>query len=120
MRTSHSSSVANPLEGLTLFLMVLAICISGSTCKRTEVEGPQPPPIDRDGLTTELGQVCISLRAAHCLEGEPVSPRETCYEHLVRVSEQLEIPTTCLIPAKTKALVRSCGSPQTLRFRCPD
>ena len=111
----HLSSC--PPIRLPAFVILIACALTSSACWRPEPEGP-PPTIDRDGLTTELGQVCISLRIARCPEGEPVSPRVTCYEHLVRVSERVEIPTTCLIPAKTKELVRGCGTSKTLRFRC--
>ena len=107
---------ACPPVRLSAALIAALLFLAGASC--VPAKEPPPPPVDRDGLTTDLGQVCIALRAAGCPEGEPVSPQKTCYEHLVRVSERVEIPTSCLIMSKTKVLIRGCGTPQTLRFRC--
>ena len=112
-----------PSIRLSVFVIALSSFATGATCEQSEkppLPSPVVQPIDPDGLTTELGQVCISLRAAKCPEGEPLprSPHSTCYEHLVRMSERVEIPTACLILARTQELVRGCGTPQTLRFRC--
>ena len=77
-----------------------------------------PHPVDRDGIGTEIGDACRSLRAAGCPEGEPLRADRTCYEHLTDLSERTLIPTTCVRDAAGAAEVRRCGTKDTLRFRC--
>lgn len=77
-----------------------------------------PPPPDRDGLGTDLGETCASLRGAGCPEGEPLPDGQTCFEHLTEMSVQVVVPTACLRAAKAPEVVRSCGGPSELRFRC--
>jgi len=75
-------------------------------------------PVDHDGLGTELGDACATLRLLRCPEGEPLVTGQTCYEHLSSVSERVQIPATCVRDAGSLEAVRICGDKSMLRFRC--
>lgn len=83
--------------------------------------GPAPPPGGKDGVGTELGQVCGVLRAVGCPEGCPggCDSGRTCYESLVVASRTIPLPVECLLDASNAASVRTCGTPGvTSSVRC--
>lgn len=80
---------------------------------------PQPveKPVDHDGLGTDLGNACVTLRTLHCPEGDAANG-STCFEHLTRRSALVVVPTACLRDAASPDDVRACGGADTLRIRC--
>ncbi len=102
-----------PDEVVAVMLLTLVIAFG---CER--LPPSPPPPMNRDGLGTDLGETCAALRNKGCPEGEPVRADETCYEHLVKVERRTVIPTACVRNAATREILRECGDKSTLRFRC--
>lgn len=80
---------------------------------------------DRDGMGTDLGEACHSLRLHGCYEGvarqgSTVRPDgQTCYERLLALEAVgIPIPARCVADAASADAIRACGTAQTLRFRC--
>lgn len=80
---------------------------------------PNYPESDADGLGSQGGRACRSLRASGCSEGyrDPRTGR-TCFQRLESAAQIAKVPYQCLIDARTPDQVRSCGTKDTLRYRC--
>lgn len=108
-----ASSSSSPFA---VFSVAFALTVAMGSCRSSEAPPPSPP-VDRNGLGTPLGDVCAALRDAGCPEGAE-RPRETCFEHLTKMSEIVLIPSECVRRQNTPYGVRGCGSSSELRFRC--
>lgn len=80
---------------------------------------PDYPETDVDGVETQIGMACRSLRRAGCAEGYPdARTKRTCYQRVQSESAIVKVPAACLMTAQNADAVRACGTKDTLRFRC--
>lgn len=75
---------------------------------------------DRDGIGTDLGNICVKFRTLGCPEGDPISPTITCYEHLAALqAANVPMPIECLkVALLSTDAIRACGGSDQVRFRC--
>ena len=114
---------------------LLGVLLLLGTCAACKTAIPPPPvdwvevPVeaqldsgvaDRDGIGTDLGNICVKFRTLGCPEGDPITPSITCYEHLAALqAANVPMPIQCLKDALlTVDAIRACGGSDQLRFRC--
>lgn len=103
---------------VVFFLAPIALLGAGCTPERPPNDPPAPPPTERDGIGTELGDACARLRRIGCPEGWPNRRGRTCFESYTSAAELAIVPATCLKASATEHDVRGCGNANTIRVRC--
>ena len=105
------------MKTIAIGFVLLGLASCRATASETPAENPNLPP-DRLGLSTDIGKACARLQELKCPEGNDTKSGKTCYETLRARDHLLPVPAQCVKDAATIELVRACGGPETLRFRC--
>lgn len=111
---------------VTLAAVSLLGCPGDSLFPRCDDPKNPCPPVDpnypesaADGVGTPGGNACRALRSAGCAEGyRDVRTGRTCFERIEAEAQLAKVPYACLSSARTPDAVRSCGTKDTLRYRC--